>query len=270
MRGFAPTRPVIGILTFLVMGALAQPRPVTAPADSGAISDSTETDSLSAPPPLPDGFGSRAWAPHPGSAFSLEAAPRTPFTYRPPAFSETQPYRGDFEDFQGSTAFLMNEFDREKQNERVQPEYGNTAFMVPVLPLAYLALYGTYKGAMALKGDPPIDLDSADVRILERVWAHPDIRADSLYRAWFQNETAPMTYLSLEARLEAMRRETVLIARTDGDGHVRYAARWSRTGLLQRLDAELRTLDGELQAGRFARLEAMKRLLSDATRSHLE
>lgn len=176
----------------------------------------------------------------------------------PPAAAPGNPYHENLSGFQGSTAFLFDYTNELRRLDKVQPEYGNSAMMVPVLPLALLGLYGAQQGFLAIHKDPPIAFDETDLAILELIWEEPEETAVAYYERY--NQTGPphnLTYMTLQQRLDKLLRQNVLETRTAGDHRRHYAARYTRTELLSLLETELGKLSGETSPPRISELQRM-------------
>lgn len=197
------------------------------------------------------------------STFSI-TAPNTAgrLKYLPPAYHSGKQSGIDQYEFQGSTAFSLSYSEELRRKDQLKPEYGNTYFVVPVLPMAFLALYSAKEGFLALKKDPPVSFDETDLTILKMMWAEPDLMAVQYYEKYNQqNLPVNLTYMSLQQRLDKLSRQRVIESRKDGDNNVHYSVRHSRQELLQLLDEELRENNGDQQPVRFLELQRMKMLL---------
>ena len=197
------------------------------------------------------------------STFSITAPNTTNrLKYLPPAYHSGKQSAIDPSDFQGSTAFSLSYSEELRRKDQLKPEYGNTYFVVPVLPMAFLALYGAKEGFLALKKDPPISFDETDITILEMIWADPGQMAVEYYQKYNQQDLpVNLTYMSLQQRLDKLLSQRVIESRKDGDNNVHYSVRHNRQELLQVLDEELRKNSGDLQPVRFLELQRMKMLL---------
>lgn len=183
-------------------------------------------------------------------------------TLLPPSAAPGNPYSENLSGFQGSTAFLFDYTTELHRLDKVQPEYGNTVVMVPVLPLALLGLYGARQGFLALHQDPPVAFDEIDLAILELIWEEPEQTAVAYYEQYHQTGSPHnLTYMSLQQRLDKLLRQKVLETRTDGDHRRHYSARYERTELLNLLETELGKLTGEQAAARISELLRMAMLL---------
>jgi len=251
------------------------------PADSSksieAQNTMVESDSLSAVS-TPDSSGTNVLPLHPkflpgdwkystslpgASNFSITAPNAAEkFKYLPPAYYSGKQSAIDPSGFQGSTAFSLNYSEELRRADQLKPEYGNAYFVVPVLPVAFLALYGAKEGFLALKKDPPISFDETDLIILKMMWAEPDLTAVDYYRRYNQQDLpANLTYMSLQRRLDILLSQKVIETRKDGENQVHYSVRHNRQELLEVLDEELRKDNGDQPPARLLELQRMKMLL---------
>jgi hypothetical protein len=197
------------------------------------------------------------------SAFSI-TAPNTSnrLKYLPPAYHSGKQSAIDPLDFQGSTAFSLSYSEELRRKDQLKPEYGNTYFVVPVLPMAFLALYGAKEGFLALKKEPPISFDETDLTILKMIWAEPGLMAVEYYQKYIQQDLPDnLTYMSLQQRLDKLLSQRVVESRKDGENYVHYNVRHNRQELIEILDEELRKNEGDQQPVRFLELQRMKMML---------
>ena len=235
-----------------------------AEADSATVQQAEQTIPAFRPRPLILPWEWQDLSGLPGTA--VFTAPLPPaagqLTLLPPAAASGNPYSENLTGFQGSTAFLFDYTTELRRLDKVQPEYGNTAVMVPVLPLALLGLYGAQQGFLALHKDPPIAFDETDLAILDLIWEEPQQTAVAYYEQYNQTGSPHhLTYMVLQQRLDKLLRQKVLDIRTDGDHRRHYTARYGRTELLKLLEAELSKLSGEPAAARMSELQRMTMLL---------
>lgn len=164
-------------------------------------------------------------------------------------------------DFQGSTAYQFVYADEFYKTAVLKPDYGN-AIIVPILPMAFLALYGAYEGVMTLKRDPPISFDEVDAQIMNIIRENPGLTAVDYYQK-FSEKNLPriLTFMTLQQRLEKLKRQRVVYSRKEGDNKTRYTLLHTQEGLLQILDEELRNGESNRNLARIAELERMKKLL---------
>lgn len=197
------------------------------------------------------------------STFSITAPNEAEkFKYMPPEYHSGKQSALDPSGFQGSTAFSLSYSEELRRKDQLKPEYGNAYFVVPVLPMAFLALYGAKEGFLALKKDPPISFDETDLTLLKMMWADPDLMAVDYYRKYNQQDLpANLTYMSLQQRLDKLLSQRVIESRKGGDNKARYSVRHNRQELLEVLDEELRKDNGEQPPARLLELQRMKMLL---------
>ncbi len=181
--------------------------------------------------------------------------------YVPPAYQYGQPYEGSLGDFQGSTAYLFSYTDKLRKDEQVKPEYGNSAFVVPILPMVMLTLYGAKEGYLALQKDPPISFDETDLDIMALLWTTPNLMAVDYYNRFNELGKGNLTFMPLQQRLDMLQRMKILESEKDGNKNVLYRLRYSQQELVQLLEEELRKNDPATQPERFLALEEMKRML---------
>ena len=266
-KGFIP----LLFLVFLISGLNAQVKPdrQLIRADS-TVSDSASADSL-AKAKADSSLASQLQlkgrvllsdinpdALRAGSTYVTATAPKRPpaLEYLPPARDGGASYQNSEYDIRGSTAYQFTYAD-ELQREDVipKPEYGNGQFIVPILPMAYLALYGSYKGYMALKGEPPLSFDKTDIRLLNLLWQQPDGKPVDYYEMYNRLEKQEasyehLTFMTLKSRLDKMLEQRIVESRIDGDKNQRLSTRHSYEELLIRLELELRSTDGTRELAR--------------------
>jgi len=163
--------------------------------------------------------------------------------------------------FQGSTAFQLVYADEFYKAEVLKPDYGN-AFIVPILPMAFLALYGAQKGFLALKKDPPISFDKVDVEIMDIIRENSGLTAVDCYQKYSEmNLPGNLTFMTLQRRLDKLMRQRVIYSREEGENKTRYTLLRAREELLQILDEELRKDEPNQHPARIVELQRMKTLL---------
>lgn len=181
--------------------------------------------------------------------------------YVPTAYQYGQTYDGSLGDFQGSTAYLFSYTDKLRKDEQVKPEYGNSAFMVPIVPMVMLTLYGAKEGYLALQKDPPISFDETDLDIMALLWESPHLMAVDYYNRFNELNKGNLTFMTLQQRIDQLQHQKILGSEKDGNKNVRYRLRYSQQALVQLLEEELRKNDPNTQPERFLALEEMKRML---------
>ena len=163
--------------------------------------------------------------------------------------------------FQGSTAHQLSYADELYENYVLKPDYGN-GMVVPILPMAFLALYGAREGILALRKDPPVSLEATDVEILGIIWNNPDIDAVNCYQLYNQNDSGQkLTFMTIRNRLDKLRDERLIDSRTDVEQQVHYTARYTRAELLQRLEEELNSNNAPEDLARNMHIQHMQMLL---------
>lgn len=181
--------------------------------------------------------------------------------YVPPAYQYGQAYEGSLGDFQGSTAYLFSYTNKLRKDEQVKPEYGNYAFVVPIVPMVMLTLYGAKEGYLALQKDPPISFDETDLDIMALLWATPNLMAVDYYNRFNKLGKGNLTFMTLQQRMDQLQHQKLLTSEKDGSKNVRYELRYTQQELLQLLAEKLRKNDPNTQPERFSALEEMKRML---------
>ena len=163
--------------------------------------------------------------------------------------------------FQSSTAYQYSYADELYRTHVLKPDYGN-GVVVPILPMAFLALYGAREGFLALQKDPLISLEATDVKILEIIWDNPDITAVDCYELYNQNDSAvELTFLTLQKRLDKLSNQKIIEAHTHSNHNMHYNSRFSRDELLQRLEDELNKNADAQHLARNMDIQRMKMLL---------
>lgn len=192
------------------------------------------------------------------------------FTYRNPEFSiqwgklpsgsEILRQYGN-SNFQGSTAYQLSYADELYKTYVLKPDYGN-GMVVPILPMAFLALYGAREGFLALQKDPLISLEATDVKILEIIWDNPDLTDVDYYQIYNQHDFATeLTYLTMRKRLDKLEKQKLLISRFDGESNIHYNSNYTRQELMQRLEEELNKNEDPQHRARNLEIQRMKMLL---------
>jgi predicted transcriptional regulator len=163
--------------------------------------------------------------------------------------------------FQSSTAYQYSYADELYRTHVLKPDYGN-GVVVPILPMAFLALYGAREGFLALQKDPLISLEATDIKILEIIWGNPDITAVDCYELYNQNDSeVELTFLILQKRLDNLLNQKIIEASTHGDRNMYYNSRFTRDELLQRLEDELNKNAYAQHLARNMDIQRMKMLL---------
>ena len=241
--------------------------------DSSRVDLKTIPDSTTAParnPALPDLFplkpspfsGAFSTPPPKNSASFQVSAPRSATQYTPQSFNLGNPFKAELEGFQSSTAFEFHNSDMHRYQDKLKPDYSSDTPVVPVLPMLYLAAYGTYKGFQALKGYPPVSFDPTDKILMDLLWANPDEMAVEYYSRYNQGDYPEnLAFMTLQVRLDKLEKQRVISKRKDGDKHIRYHMAYSPGELQKLVEEELRKNDPEQQLSRRMELEQMMELL---------
>jgi len=192
------------------------------------------------------------------------------FTYRNPELSiQSGKLPSGFEilrkygnlNLQSSTAYQFNYADELYKTYVLKPDYGN-GMAVPILPMAFLALYGAREGFLALQKDPLISLEATEIKILEIIWNNPDITGVDCYQIYNQHDfAAKLTYLTMRKRLDKLAKQRLIVTRIDGENKVHYNSNYTRQELLQRLEEELNKNDDPGHLARNLEIQRMKMLL---------
>lgn len=176
----------------------------------------------------------------------------------PPVNQPGSAYGNSGNDILGSTAYQISYLQHLQREDIPKREISSTEVVVPVLSLAYLAAYGGYKGYMALRGDPPLDFDQTDLRLLELIWEHPGRKPLDYYAAYNELDgVAEQTYLILKQRIDKLKGQRILESRQDIDNNEFFSPKLNRNALRVRLLSELR----ETQYSQLSRKMELKDML---------
>ena len=193
-------------------------------------------------------------------SFNFKTQSFSPEVGKLPSGSEIFKRYGNL-NFQSSTAYQFSYADELYRTHVLKPDYGN-AVVVPILPMAFLALYGAREGFLALQKDPLISLEDTDIKILEIIWGNPDITDVDCYQLFNQSDyDVKLTFMTMQEQLDRLVKQKIIMSRTDVENRVHYNPRYSRQELLQRLEEELSKNFKAQHLARNLEIQKMKMLL---------
>lgn len=193
-------------------------------------------------------------------SFNFQALGFSPQTGKLPSGSEIFRKYGNL-NFQSSTAYQFSYADELYRAHVLKPDYGNSV-VVPILPMAFLALYGAREGFLAMQKDPLISLEETDLRILEILWNNPDITDVDCYQLYNQKDfDVKLTFITIQKRFDKLVKQRVITSRTDIENRVHYHPQYSRLELSQKLESELIQNNEARHLARNLDIQRMKILL---------